>query len=101
MAKESASLTSDEQLSSGLQEKKKELRSATEELERKLEEERSRLFVTMSSLTEARNRILELERIERERQVREERRIRRREKAARKTGSSGGERVGVKEPGGP
>jgi len=75
VAKESASLTSDEQLSSGLQEKKKELRSATEELERKLEEERSRLFVTMSSLTEARNRILELERIERERQVREERRI--------------------------
>ncbi len=65
---------SDEQLSSSLQEKKKELRGITEELEAKLEEERNRLFVSMSSLTEVKNRILELERMERERQVREERR---------------------------
>jgi chromosome segregation protein len=74
IAQGAASLQEDEQLSNRLQEKKKELRAITEELEAKLEEERNRLFVSMSSLTEVKNRILELERMERERQVREERR---------------------------
>ena len=74
IAQATASLQIDEQLSSGLQEKKKELRGITEELETKLEEERNRLFVSMSGLTEVKNRILELERMERERLVREERR---------------------------
>ncbi|HUJ89970.1 MAG TPA: AAA family ATPase, partial [Syntrophorhabdales bacterium] len=74
IAQGAASLEEDEQLSSTLQEKKKELRGITEELETRLEEERNRLFVSMSSLTEVKNRILELERMERERLVREERR---------------------------
>ena len=74
IAQGAASLQEDEQLSSSLQEKKRELRGITEELEAKLEEERNRLFVSMSSLTEVKNRILELERMEKERQVREERR---------------------------
>jgi chromosome segregation protein len=74
IAQGTASLQEDEQLSSNLQEKKKELRGITEELEARLEEERNRLFVSMSSLTEVKNRILELERMERERLVREERR---------------------------
>ena len=74
IAQATASLQIDEQLSSGLQEKKKELRGITEELETKLEEERNRLFVSMSGLTEVKNRLLELERMERERLVREERR---------------------------
>ncbi len=74
IAQKAASLRDDEQLSESLKEKKKELRGITEGLEAKLEEERTRLFVSMSSLTEVKNRILELERMERERLVREERR---------------------------
>ena len=74
IAEGTASLREDEQQSDSLQEKKKELRAVTEELEARLEEERSRLFVSMSSLTEVKNRMLELERMERERRVREERR---------------------------
>jgi chromosome segregation protein len=74
IADQSHSLERDEQLSGSLQEKKKEVRSVTEELDTGLEEERSRLFVSMSDLTEVRNRILGLERAEKERQVREERR---------------------------
>ncbi|HME43421.1 MAG TPA: chromosome segregation protein SMC [Syntrophorhabdales bacterium] len=74
IAQAAASLQEDEQLSNSLQEKKRELRGATEQLEAKLEEERNRLFVSMSSLTEVKNRILELERMEKERQVREGRR---------------------------
>ena len=73
-AQEGASLELHERLHEELQQKKKELRGVTDQLEGKLEEERNRLFVAMSGLTDVKNRILELERFEKERQVREERR---------------------------
>jgi chromosome segregation protein len=73
-AQEGQSLELHERLHEELQQKKKELRGVTDQLEGKLEEERNRLFVAMSGLTDVKNRLLELERFEKERQVREERR---------------------------
>jgi len=64
------------------QEKEKETRAQDvaqtfktdiEENEKKLEESRTRLFVSMSSLTETRNKIAEIERLEKEKQKRIER----------------------------
>lgn len=73
-AGEGQSLEEHTRLHEELQQKKKELRGVTDQVEGKLEEERNRLFVAMSGLTDVKNRILELERFEKERQVREERR---------------------------
>ncbi|MEO0250528.1 MAG: AAA family ATPase, partial [candidate division WOR-3 bacterium] len=71
---EGASLEQHVRLHEELQQRKKELRNVIEQLEGKLDEARNRLFVSMSGLTEIKNRMLELERFEKERQVREERR---------------------------
>jgi len=51
------------------------LKGKIEEQEKRVEEERTKLFVTMSTLTDIRNKISEIERITQERQKREERRI--------------------------
>jgi chromosome segregation protein len=51
------------------------LKEKIEEQEKRVEEERTKLFVTMSTLTDIRNKISDIERIAQERQKKEERRI--------------------------
>ncbi len=56
-----------------LREETEKVKTTRESYEKRLEEERTGLFVTMSKLTEIRNRISDIERAQKERQKREER----------------------------
>jgi len=55
-----------------LREETEKVKATIEGYEKRLEEERMQLFVSMSKLTDTKNRILEIERMEKERQKREE-----------------------------
>lgn len=65
-------LKGEEEQGNGLRETVERLKGETEEYEKRIEEERVRLFVTMSNITDIKNRIAQLERLGRERQQREE-----------------------------
>ena len=65
-------LKGEEEQGNGLRETVERLKDETEEYEKRIEEERVRLFVTMSNITDIKNRIAQLERLGRERQQREE-----------------------------
>ena len=71
---ERKALHEDEERYSRLSAEKEDQKATVEAHNEKLEEERSRLFAAMSSLTDARNQIHDLERRTRERKAREEKR---------------------------
>lgn len=90
-------LTKEEGEELQLREATEGLKTRIEEQEKRVEEGRTKLFVTMSTLTDIRNKISEIERIEQERQKREEKRAQEEQRLKELLTGLEGRRLSLKE----
>lgn len=90
-------LAAEEAQSKGLDEARQALKERVEEYGQKIEAERVELFVAMSTITEIKNRISEIERQARERKKREEKRAEEQTKLTNRLGQLQSSRTGAEE----
>ena len=90
-------LQAEEARSAGFHQTLEAQKLGVEEYEQKIEAERVELFVTMSKLTEVKNRILEIERLARERKKQEEKRAEERGRLTNRLGQLESSRKGLQE----
>jgi chromosome segregation protein len=90
-------LKEEEEAAEVLRQKNLELKASVEKREKQIEETRVRLFVSMSKITELRNRAVEAERAAQERARREQRRQEEQQRLREKLGRLEGEKRGLQE----